>query len=131
MKNLIQHHPYNWAVFNKYTNEFIGLTGFRHLNPSSRQSEIGALLARDYWGQGYGQEMLEVILSFGFAHLQLNRIYARVRMDNLAANQILQKNDFHLEGTLREAIYNKGSYYNLQIYSILRDEYEKLKKPKC
>ncbi|WP_349407454.1 GNAT family N-acetyltransferase [Pseudalkalibacillus sp. SCS-8] len=124
IERLIANHPFNWAVFERATNHFIGLTGFRHLDRLSHQSEIGALLAKVYWKQGYGQEMLTTIMDFGFHTLSLNRLYARVIEENAPANRILQRNDFKLEGTLRKAIFQKERYSNINLYAMLKEEYE-------
>jgi len=44
---------------------------------------------------------------------------------NEASKRVLVKNGFIREGTLRQYEYEDGGYVNLEMYSILKDEYMK------
>ncbi|MCP3739393.1 GNAT family N-acetyltransferase [Rossellomorea sp. BNER] len=124
LKRMKKTNFYSWGIVLKETNQLIGLSGFRNLDLISYQGEIGAVIAKAYWKQGFGREILQTILSFGFKKLSLNRIYAKVLPQNKSVNHILRKYDFLLEGTLRETIYRNGSFSDINIYSLLKKEYK-------
>ena len=62
-----------YAVVMKYTNNLIGACNLTIVN---EEAEIGWILHRDYWNQGYGTEMGNALLRLGFEDLHLHRIIA-------------------------------------------------------
>ncbi len=67
-------------------------------------------------------EALEAMLRFGFDAMSLNRIEADVTVGNDASVRVLEKLGFQREGLLRQRGYWKGSYHDLWLFSLLRDE---------
>ena len=55
--------------------------------------------------------------------LNVNRICAEVLDYNIPSNSLFKSCGFVLEGTKRNAIYKKGKYNSLNLYSILKEEY--------
>lgn len=113
---------YAWAVTLKDSDAFIGTIDYVMLNESERIGEIGYALSHLYWGKGYMSEAAKAILHFGFTELQLERIQARCFAENVGSERVMQKAGMVYEGTMRKAKLCKGTYYDLKIYSILREE---------
>jgi ribosomal-protein-alanine N-acetyltransferase len=63
--------------------------------------ELGYILAREYWGNGYAAEAIKAVLDFAFRQLTARRISADVDPDNKGSVILLEKLGFQLEGHLR------------------------------
>ena len=74
--------------------------GFHLLNHPQGESfiQVGFALARAAWGRGYGTEMAEAVLRYGFTTLALPRIAAIANLDNLASQRVLLKIGLHRHG---------------------------------
>jgi len=89
-----------WAVIDKVTGELIGLCGLR-----SREGtpELLYILAEAYWNRGLATEAAGACLRFGFEELELSRIIAFTRLENVASRRVLEKLGMSYEGEVREA----------------------------
>lgn len=79
-----------WAVHLKYTYEFIGWAGLKYL-PSTGVVDLGYRFMTPFWGKGYATEAAKTCISYGFTHLQLDRIIAQAHIDNTASLKVIQK----------------------------------------
>lgn len=115
-----------WGIELKENNKLIGDCGFGHINEPKRPTELGYMLAKEYWNQGYMSEVLGSILNYGFYNLGLHRIQAWTHPDNKASASILLKHGFVKEGFLREYVYiwHKGVYIDVDIYSLIDKDYK-------
>jgi [ribosomal protein S5]-alanine N-acetyltransferase len=112
-----------WAVERKDLNTLIGTCGFKNLDRVSHHAEVGGNLLTEYWDQGYGSEMMQVLLKFGFEKMKLNRISALTRTENKAVLKILKKFHFQQEGMMREYQYVNGVFINVLLFSLLKSDY--------
>jgi RimJ/RimL family protein N-acetyltransferase len=78
-----------WGIETKNENEFIGLCAF--LKNKDSEDEIGYRLREKHWRKGYGTEIAEGLISYGFEKLNLNKITADVNIVNLNSVKILEK----------------------------------------
>jgi RimJ/RimL family protein N-acetyltransferase len=94
---------YSWAII---TNDILaGVISLILQEDIYRHSaEIGFWLGRDYWSKGIMTEAVDLVCRYGFAELNLIRIYAAVFETNPASLQVLKKNKFVLEGIRTKAI---------------------------
>ena len=113
---------YAWAVTLKDSDEFIGTIDYVMLDKKERIGEIGYALSHLYWGKGYMSEAAKAILHYGFTELHLERIQARCFTENIGSERVMQKAGMVYEGTMRKAKLSKGTYYNLKMYSMIREE---------
>lgn len=113
-----------WAITLKEDQKVIGSGGFNTwLKEEAFRGEIGYDLDRGYWGRGIMTEVLRALISFGFGPMKLNRIEAMVEPENIASIKLLKKNGFWEEGLLREYQVSKEKFIDLQIFSLLKREY--------
>jgi ribosomal-protein-alanine N-acetyltransferase len=87
-------------------------------------AEVGYVLNRRYWGQGYMAEAVRAIVGFGFRELGMNRIQARCDVPNIGSARVMEKAGMSFEGVLRQQLFEKGHYLDIKIYSILKSEWE-------
>lgn len=115
--------PSEWAIVEKQSNKLIGMCGWVYVNENHRRAEIGYVLSRKYWNQGYMSEVVSQILEFGFNTLNLNRIEARCYAENTASERVMQKAGLRYEGLLREQMIIKGSNVDIKMYALLKKEW--------
>lgn len=113
---------YAWAVTLKDSDEFIGTIDYVMLDHNEHIGEIGYALSHLYWGKGYMSEAAKAILHYGFTELHLERIQARCFAENIGSERVMQKAGMVYEGTIRKAKLAKGTYYDLKMYSMIREE---------
>jgi len=103
----------------------IGNSGLHHIDLVTREAEFGIFIGeKSYWNRGYGREATLLTLKHGFEDLNLNRIFLNVFEHNARGVAAYKAAGFIYEGTLREAIFKTGQYYNLHVMSILRAEWK-------
>jgi RimJ/RimL family protein N-acetyltransferase len=82
----------------------------------------------DYRGKGYGKDALQLILRYAFYELNLNRVGLDVISNNIPAIEAYKKVGFTVEGSMRDAVYRDGQYYDRIIMGILRNEWLETQK---
>lgn len=88
-------------------------------------AEIGYCMGRAWWGQGIMTEALAEVMRFFFEEVGLHRIMLRHDTENPASGKVMLKNGLLPEGALRGHFKrNDGTYADLELYGILRDEWE-------
>ena len=102
--------------------------GFMWIQTDNSAAEVGYSLSRDYWDRGIMTEALKAVIGHGFGSMNLNRIEAQHETTNPASGAVMRKCGMQREGTLRQRLYNKGRYVDVELYAILRKEYEHRKK---
>ena len=117
------HEPASWGIELMDTGAIIGTIGFMWIQSDNAAAEVGYSLGRDYWNRGLMTEALQAVIRFGFGQLNLNRIEAQHETTNPASGAVMQKCDMRHEGTLRQRLYNKGRYVDVELYAILRKDY--------
>ena len=115
--------PSSYVIVFRETGKVIGTIGFMWMKPEDRSAEVGYSLHRGYWNRGIMTEALEAILALGFLKLNLNRIEAQHETANPASGKVMQHVHMLHEGTLRQRVYNKGRYVDVELYAILRRDY--------
>jgi RimJ/RimL family protein N-acetyltransferase len=107
----------------------IGNSGFFDFDWVARSAEVGIMIGdKSVWSQGYGTEVMALLLRHGFETLNLNRIYLRVYSENKRAIRTYEKAGFVHEGRMRQAVYKHGSYSDVLYMSVLREEWDARKK---
>ena len=115
--------PGTFAIALRDGGKVIGTIGFMWVQRDNRSAEVGYSLSRAYWNRGYMSEALRAVLDFGFTKLNLNRIEAQHECDNPASGHVMKNAGMRHEGTLRERIYNKGRYADVELYAIVRRDF--------
>lgn len=86
-------------------------------------SEIGYLIGRSLWGQGYGREAVTAVLDHGFACPGQRRVYADVDPENAPSIRLLERLGFVLEGHLREEWETHIGVRDTILYGLLAREW--------
>ena len=115
--------PSSYVIALRDTGKVIGTIGYMWIKPEDRSGEVGYSLHRGYWNQGLMTEALEAVIALGFNRLNLNRIEAQHETANPASGRVMQHVHMQHEGTLRQRLYNKGRFVDVELYAILRKDY--------
>ena len=117
--------PSTFVIEHVQQRKVIGTVGLMWVQQENRSAEIGYSLSQDYWNQGLMTEAVNEILRFCFETMRLNRVEAQHEVDNPASGAVMRHVGMHYEGTLHQRVYNKGRYVDVELYAILREEYER------
>lgn len=107
-----------WAICLKGNSEFIGGCGI--IKNEFEQDEIGYQLREKYWGKGYGTEIAEGLIKYGFTVLNSPIITADVDVKNTKSVKILSK---FLK--LKKEFFNKKDNCMDRRYSLLKEDWER------
>lgn len=120
---------YQFAIVDLKTDELIGNCGIRQINSIRQCAEIGLFIGEEKnRNQGYGAEVIGLLLDYGFDYLNLHNVMLRVYSFNEQAINCYQKVGFQEIGRRRESYYLKGTYYDEIFMDIIREEWNSLKK---
>ena len=105
----------------------VGNCSFMNIDQISHSAEVGLFIGdKSQWNQGYGTEVVQLLLRVGFNILNFNRIFLRVDVDNKGGIRAYKKAGFILEGRLRQAVFQDGQYRDMLLMSVLRSEWTPL-----
>ena len=110
----------DWGVTLADTGRIFGACGFTSFDYAHNTAEVGYVLARDTWGNGYAPEALRAVMRFGFETFDLDGYTAKYMEGNEASARVMQKCGMTHEGTYRHALYIKGSFRTIIVYQIDR-----------
>ena len=121
--------PSSYGIVLKATGRVVGTIGFMWYSEENHSLEVGYSLARSLWNQGLMTEALEAVLRLSFETLRAHRVEAQHETSNPASGRVMLKCGMRHEGTLRGRIYNKGRFVDVDLYAILREDWERLPHP--
>ncbi|MCL2215735.1 MAG: GNAT family N-acetyltransferase [Defluviitaleaceae bacterium] len=117
---------YSYAITLKSTGELIG--GCDLPLSGDKEAEIGWLINRNFWRQGYAAEAARALLTLGFEELNLHRIFAKCDAENIASSRLMEKIGMRGEGLLfdvRPPHKNSSRPHSDELlYAIVKDEWE-------
>ena len=120
--------PGSWGIVLRDTGRVIGTIGYMSYSPDNATVEVGYSLAREQWGKGLMTEALRAVIDESFRTLKLHRIEAMHFTDNPASGRVMEKCGMTHEGHLRERICCKGQFRDVEMWGILRKDWERGQK---
>jgi len=104
--------------------ELIGFIELGEVSWTHRNSWVAIGIGeRGYWGRGYGQEAMSLLLDFAFNELNLHRVQLTVYSYNERAIRLYEKLGFQREGSHREFLLRDGRYHDMLLYGVLSHEW--------
>lgn len=83
-----------------------------------------SILDREYLGKGYGRDAIAVLLDWAFRIQNYRRIWLETQGRNERAIRCYRSVGFVEEGRLRQHGYSNGSYDDVLVMGLLREEWE-------
>lgn len=91
---------------------------------SREELEVGYLLARPHWGQGYATEALRAILGAGFTDLGVARIVASTAVENTRSARVLERAGLRWEALLRAHARGRGRTWDVHVYCVGKEDWQ-------
>jgi RimJ/RimL family protein N-acetyltransferase len=107
--------------------KLIGEMVLEVFNWTGRDAFVGLSIGeRENWGQGYGTEMMRLLLQFAFMEVNLRRVTLTVFEYNPRAIRSYEKSGFRHEGGIRQFLNKEGRRWDMLFMGILREEWLQL-----
>jgi RimJ/RimL family protein N-acetyltransferase len=87
-----------------------------------KTAEIGYFIGEKFWNLGISTRSLKLITDFGFAELNLIKLWAGVFEFNNASMRVLQKCDYELEAILKKSVFKNDKIWDEYRYARLSDQ---------
>lgn len=111
-----------YGIEQKETRKLIGTIDLR-VQEINRTAEIGYILNKRYWGNGYVPEAAGALLRLGFEKLELVRIHAWHNSDNPNSGRVMEKLHMKQEGFIPDAQIVKGELISMVLRGITKAEW--------
>ncbi len=106
----------------EYKGELAGTVGFGVPNRDN-VIEVGYWLRQDLQGQGIATRSVEAVITMLFVEVGMHRVTIQAATANLPSRGIPERLGFKHEGTMRDGGFVNGEYLDLEIYSMLDNEW--------
>ena len=113
-----------FALTERESGRLVGCVGLV-IDREHGRAELGYWTAREIWGRGYGTEAAAAVVRYAFEQLDLHRVYAHHLSRNPASGSIMRKLGMRHEGTLRGHVFKWGVHEDIELYGLLRSDYER------
>jgi len=107
-----------WSVRLSDDNRFVGSVDLTDIDRRHHRAEIGFVLARPVWGQGYGYEAVQAVLGHA-ATLGFRRLWARTQVGDNASEKLLNKLGFEVEGYMKGHVDRDGERRDCRLWGLL------------
>ena len=106
--------------------QFVGLIGFKCIDEANHRLEIGYWLAESYQHRGIMTQSVDKLCAYAFERMNINRIQIKCAVGNTQSANIPHRLNFTLEGIERQGEQmSTGKFVDLEVYSLLKQEYSK------
>lgn len=109
---------FHWTIRTLDGETFLGACDLSDIDRWHKRAEIGFLLGRDVWGQGYALEATRSVISYAAA-MGVRRLSARTHLGNLRSDALLEKLGFKEEGLLRGHVLRDGEHRDCRLFGLL------------
>lgn len=107
-----------WTIRTLDEGLFVGCCELSEIDRWHKRAEVGFMLGRGAWGQGYGLEAMQAVVAYA-ASSGLRRLVATTHLGNRRSETILEKLGFKEEGLLRGHVLRDGERRDCQLYGLL------------
>lgn len=105
--------------------KLVGTVGLESINWIERSAVLGIFIGdNDFRSNGYGAEVIRLLLEYGFRYINLHSIRLDLLSVNERAHKCYLKCGFKDTGASREQIFLNGKYYDKLHMDILENEFK-------
>ncbi|GGX28592.1 GNAT family N-acetyltransferase [Aquimarina muelleri] len=98
----------------------LGLIDLFDFCPAHNRAGIGILIAeKENRGSGYGAEALQLVVNYGFTHLNLHQLYANISEDNIISIKLFENQGFNKVGVKKDWNLVKDTYKDEFLYQLI------------
>lgn len=113
-----------FIICEKKTDRPLGSVYLRDINRLHNKAEYGIFIGEeDALCKGYGTQAARLMLTYAFEELALHKVMLRVLAENVRARRSYEKAGFVQEACLKEEVFLEGSYRDVILMAILKEEW--------
>ena len=116
---------YRWGVALKSDDSVIGVIELLHFDEQANSCSFAYMLAEEFWGQGYGTEVLTAVLEFAFRELQVSAVEADHMAENAASGAVMRKAGMVWQRTEYGKYEKNGVRHDAPVYRIAAEDFTK------
>ena len=104
-------------VISSYNDEPLGLIDFFDFDFKNKRAGIGIIIKdSEKRGKGYGAEALELLVNYGFTHLNLHQVYCNISEDNETSIKLFKNQKFEKVGLKKDWNLSNKSFKNEYLF---------------
>jgi ribosomal-protein-alanine N-acetyltransferase len=111
-------HAIHWSIRVIDDGGFVGCCDLTEIERRHKRAEVGFMLGRGAWGQGYALEAMQAVVAYA-ATSGLRRLTARTHLGNRRSEGLLEKLGFKEEGLLRGHVLRDGERRDCRLFGLL------------
>jgi len=108
-----------WAMTRTEDGLFVGCCDLSEIDRWHHRAEVGFIVSKAFWGDGYAQEAMEAVLDHAAQAMKLRRLTARTHLGNFRSVKLLEKLGFRQEGLLRGYVDRDGERRDCLMFGLL------------
>ena len=111
----------NLSICLSSTNELIGMTGLLQIDQKNSKAQFYITIGeKQFWGRRLADQVIPLVLDYGFSYLRLNKIYLWTLKVNSRARNVYERNGFVEECCLKQHLHCRGQFNDIIQHSIFR-----------
>lgn len=112
-----------WAI-EHIDDGLVGNVALQKISWIDSNAELAILVGEpSHWGSGLGLSACRQVAQHGFLRLNLNKIHLSTVFSNEGMRSVARRLGFIEEGILRKHLFLRGSWEDVVVYGLLRDEF--------
>ena len=108
----------HWSIRAIDDGGFVGCCDLYEIDRRHKRAEVGFLVGRDAWSQGYALEAMQAVVAYA-ATSGLRRLTAQTHLGNRRSETLLEKLGFTEEGLLRGHVLRDGERRDCRLFGLL------------
>ena len=100
----------------------LGIILLSHVDPQNGIAELSIKLGKSVRGMGYGQDAVNIMVSYGFRELGLNSICSHILESNTASRRLFEKCGFRQNGLQKGRTGQEGHCRSVCVYIIKKED---------
>ena len=113
---------FEWGIVRTSDDRVVGTCTLFNIDQANLRAEIGYVLGRAHWGNGYAQAAVGRLIALAVDECGLQRLEADVDPRNTPSIRVLERHGFQREGLLRERWLVNGEWQDSAMYGLLARE---------
>lgn len=123
-KTILDCSKVHFSILENTNYDLIGMTGLLQISLKHSHAQMYITIGESrYHGQRLPDQIIPLVLEYGFMELNLNKIYLWTIPCNERGRSVYERNGFIKEAEMHEHMYCRGKYQTLIQHRVLKSEF--------